>query len=374
MKPAMQRRYFLPMALVIVTLAATGIVFFHGAPSGQSETGPNGKQKPPPQVRVITTAASKISEALELTGSVEAYRVARLGSPAEGPIVDVRVREADPVAADEPLLVIGRKKGVDALIVSLRETFKKERDNLRRTRRLVESNALSDEQLDQARAAYEKARAELAQAEEKAQDYIIKAPWAGIVSRMNVKEGEFVGPRSALVEIHDPDSLVIRAAAPEKYAVRVTAGMRVKARLDAYPGDVIPGRVERVYPYLDPRLRTRTLEIVLDNPVKLLPGMFARLEVLLETEENAVAIPVDALVNKPKGQMVFVVEDGKAAAEMVKTGIEAGNRIQIVSGIQSGDKVIVAGNEKLKDGADVRIAEDEKPGKGKTGGKAGDGQ
>ncbi len=370
----MQRRYFLPMALVIVTLAATGILFFHDAPSGRSETAPTGKQKPHPQVRVITAAASKISEALELTGSVEAYRVARLGSPAEGPIVDVRVREADPVAADEPLLVIGRKKGVDALIVSLRETFKKERDNLRRTRRLVESHALSDEQLDQARAAYERARAELAQAEEKAQDYIIKAPWAGIVSRVNVKEGEFVGPRSALAEIHDPDSLVIRAAAPEKYAVRVTAGMRVKARLDAYPGDVIPGRVERVYPYLDPRFRTRTLEIVPDNPVKLLPGMFARLEVLLETEGNAVAIPVDALVNKPKGQMVFVVEDGKAAAKMVKTGIEAGNRIQIVTGIQSGDKVIVAGHEKLKDGADVRIAEDEKPGKEKTGGKAGDGQ
>lgn len=141
-------------------------------------------------------------------------------------------------------------------------------------------------------------------------------------------------------------------------------------RLDAYPGDVMQGRIERVSPYLDSRLRTRTMEITLEKPIDLLPGMFARLNVLLKNIDDAVIVPLEALVTTPKGQVVFVVEDGKAIARAVKTGIEADNRIQLVSGVQPGDKVIVAGNEKLKSGVEVSLAVDEKSGMGKNKGMA----
>ncbi len=366
----MNKKTILIITLILGALAAAGIVFFDGVPSGKTSEKTvmeqPGKQKQPPQVRVIPATRSNISKTLELTGSVEPYRVALLASPAEGPVVDVRVREGDRVAAEDSLLSIGRKKGVEALIVSLQEELKKEEDNLNRTRQLVESQALPGEELDQAKAAYEKVRALLIKAEETVLDYIIKAPWAGVVSQVKVKEGEFVAPRAVLLEIYDPASLVIRASIPEKHAAEVTAGMHVDVRLDAYPGKVVPGRIERVYPYLDARLRTRTVEIGLEEGFHLLPGMFARLKVLLKSEEEAVTVPVEALVDTPKGQVVFVVEDGKAVARMVKTGIEAGNRIQIVSGIQPGDKVIVAGNEKLKNGAEVRLAEAGKSGNGQN--------
>lgn len=380
----MKKKIILFTILIAGALAAAGIVFFHGVPSGNTETEQPGKQKQPPQVRVIPATKSSISKTLELTGSVEPYRVALLASPAEGPVVDVRVREADRVTTGESLLSIGRKKAIDALIVSLREEQKKEEDNLSRTRQLVESQALPGEQLDQARAAYEKVRALLIKAEETALDYIIKAPWAGVVSQVKVKEGEFVAPRAVLLEMYDPASLVIRASIPERHAAEIPAGMRVDVRLDAYPDKVIPGRIERVYPYLDSRLRTRTVEIALDKSVNLLPGMFARLTLSLERAEDVVVVPLEALVSTPKGQVVFVFEEGKATARTVKTGIEADNRIEIISGIQSGDKVIVAGNEKLKNGAEVRLAGDGKSGNGKNKmmaeptaerpGKSGDGQ
>jgi membrane fusion protein (multidrug efflux system) len=355
--------------LIISVLAVTGIFFIRSVdPAGESETSQSNNQKKPPRVRAIAASKATISRGLELTGSVEPYRVARLASPAEGPILDIRVREGDRVKAGDALLSIGRKKGADALITSLREELKKEEDNLRRTRQLCESEALPGEQLDQARSAFEKVRAQLVQAEETAQDYAIYAPWDGVVSRVNVKEGEFVAPRAVLLEIYDPASLVILAAVPEKHAAEVTAGMRVDVRLDAYPGDIMQGRIERVYPYLDSRLRTRTMEITLDKPIDLLPGMFARLNVLLKHIDDAVTVPLEALVTTPKGQVVFVVEDGKAIARAVKTGIEADNRIQLVSGVQPGDKVIVAGNEKLKDGVEVSLAVDEKSGMGKNKG------
>jgi RND family efflux transporter MFP subunit len=357
--------------LFIGVLAVAGIFFIRSVgPAGESEPSKPGNQKKPPRVRAVIATKATISSGLELTGSVEPYRVARLASPAEGPVADIRVREADRVKAGDALLSIGRKKGADALIASLREEFKKEEDNLRRTRQLCESEALPGEQLDQARSAFEKVRAQLVQAEETAQDYAIYAPWDGVVSRVNVKEGEFVAPRAVLLEIYDSASLVILAAVPENHAAEVTAGMRVDVKLDAYPGNIMQGRIDRVYPYLDSRLRTRTMEITLDKPIDLLPGMFARLKVLLKNIDDAVVVPLEALVTTPKGQVVFVVEDGKAIARAVKTGIEADNRIQMVSGIQPGDKVIVAGNEKLKNGVEVSLAMNEKSGMGENKGMA----
>lgn len=359
------------IVVVIAGLAAAGIFLLRsGATSGESGANQSGDRKPAPAVRVIAAAEETISRGLELTGSVEPYRVARLASPAEGPITDIRVREGDRVRAGDLLLSLGRKEGADALIDSLREELKKEEDNLRRTRRLVESEALPGENLDQARAAFEKVRALLIKAEEAARDYTIQAPWDGLVSRLPVKEGEFVAPRAVLLEIYDPSSLVILAAVPERHAAEIAVDMQVDLRLDAYPEEVFPGRVERVYPFLDPGTRTRTMEVVPDRALQLLPGMFARLKVLLESADPAVVVPAEAVVTTPKGLVVFVVEKGAAVARPVKTGIEADNRVQIISGVRPGDQVIVAGNEKLKTGAAVRVAGDEKAGWGENQGPA----
>jgi membrane fusion protein (multidrug efflux system) len=309
-----------------------------------------------PVVQVAPVVRSTISRKLELTGSVEPYRIARLASPAEGPIANVLVREGDRVKVNQPLLSIGRKQGIDALTASLKEELKKEADNLERTRQLVVSKALPQEQLDYARAAYEKVNAQLIRSEETARDYRVAAPWSGVVSRVIVKEGEFVGPRAALLEMYDPTSLVIRTAVPEKYAAEVSRGMAVNVDLDAFPHDTLTGKVDRVYPYLDSRLRTRIMEITLDRSIPLLPGMFARLKVLLKSEVEALVVPIEAVVERPKGKMIFVVDSGKALARLIQTGIQEGRSIQIVSGVKQGEKIVVAGNEKLKNDVAVRIA------------------
>lgn len=339
--------------LISVVFVAAVIFLANALSSDKSETSQPFMQKQAPVVEVTMAVKTDVSRILALTGSVTPVRLARLASPAEGPVVSVTVREGDRVKAGEILLSIGRKQGIDALIVSLQEDLKKEEENLARIRKLVDSDAIPGEQIDQARTAYEKVRAQVVQAEENARDYTITAPWDGVVSHVLVKEGEFVSPRSALIEIFDPSSLVINAAVPEKHAAGFTVGLQVDVSLDAYPSDVFKGRIDRVYPYLDPQLRTRTIEIVIDKPVQLIPGMFARLNVLIETAKDAVTVPIEALVDSPKGRVVFIMENGKAVGRPVETGIEEGKSIQIVTGINPGDNVIVAGNEKLRDGMAV---------------------
>jgi membrane fusion protein (multidrug efflux system) len=352
-------------ALVAVAVVVAGVFIARGMRSGTSESAQQATRKKAPQVRVVSAPRGAISLTLDLTGTVEPYRVAMLASPAEGPILDIRAREGDRVRKGQVLLAVGRKQGVDALIVSLREETDKEEDNLERTRRLVESDALPGEELDRARASYEKVRAQLVKAEETAGDYTVTAPWAGVISRVLVRDGEFVSPRTALIEVYDPSSLVIRASVPEKHASEIAAGMRVEATLDAIPGVTMSCRIDRIYPYLDQRLRNRIVEIVPDNGAVLLPGMFARLKVGMKAADEAVILPADALVSTPKGRIVFVVRNGKAVMKPVETGIEDGSRVEMTAGVAEGDSVVVAGGEKLKDGVAVSVAGQGEAGKGK---------
>jgi membrane fusion protein (multidrug efflux system) len=343
--------------LVLASLLAIAITFLGPWQAGGQEKGKEEAQKakPLPMVAVQKAEVAPISHTLELTGTATPTRQARLASPGEGPIQNCRVREGDHVKRGERLVTIGRSGAAAAQVTAMAESVKEQEAELNRTKILVQSGAVPGSQLDTARAKYEGARALLAKARESAGDYSVAAPWDGVVSKVLVKDGDFVAPRAPLVEMYDPDSLVIRLAVPEAQSTMVLKGMPVKVQLDAYPGKTFEGKVSLVYPDLDTRMRTRTAEVKLDYPVALIPGMFARLQVVMETVAEAVAVPGDAVLVLPNGSKVaYVLKDGKAQRRVVKTGLEAGGQVQIVSGVQPGETVVTAGNEKLKDGMEVK--------------------
>lgn len=111
-------------------------------------------------------------------------------------------------------------------------------------------------------------------------------------------------------------------------------------------------------PYLDERTRTRMTEITLTHPPMLLPAMFARVKLVKEVIPDAITVPAYSLVAAPGGgYLAFVVEEGKAARRTVETGIEVEGRVHILGGLAAGDRLIVGGQEKLKDGAAVKAVE-----------------
>ena len=343
--------------LVLASLLAAAITFLGpwqacGQEKGKEEAQ---KAKPLPVVAVQKAQVAPISRTLELTGTATPTRQARLASPGEGPIQNCRVREGDLVKRGERVLTIGRSGAAAAQVTAMAESVKEQAAELNRTKILVQSGAIPGSQLDTARAKYEGARALMAKARESAGDYSVAAPWDGVVSKVLVKDGDFVAPRAPLVEMYDPKSLVIRLAVPEAQSTLVLKGMPVKVQMDAYPGKTFEGKISLVYPDLDTRMRTRTAEVKLDYPVALIPGMFARLQVVIETATDAVVVPGDAVLVLPNGEKVaFILKDGKAQRRVVQTGLEAGGQVQIVSGVQPGETVITAGNEKLKDGMEVK--------------------
>jgi RND family efflux transporter MFP subunit len=308
-----------------------------------------------PVVKVQPVTLNNLAKTLELTGSVTPTRQARLASPSEGPVQNCRVREGDQVKRGQRLVSIGRSAAAAAQVTAAAESLKEQEAELNRTKILVQSGAVPGSQLDTARAKYETARALLAKARELAGDYSVEAPWDGVVSKVLVKDGDFVAPRAPLVEMYDPTSLVIRLAVPEAKATEIAKGTPATVQLDAYPDMTFPGRVSLVYPELDSRMRTRTAEVKLETPVVLLPGMFARLKLTLKSEAGALTVPVDAVLVQPNGEkVVFVVKDGKAQQRVVHTGLEGEGRVQVLAGLQAGDLVVTAGQEKLKDGMSVK--------------------
>ena len=307
-------------------------------------------------VRVETLKKGPVVVTIALTGAVEAARIAQLASAAEGPVLAVRVREGDMVMRGQVLVTLGRTEGAAALVTSLREDLRKEEDNLDRTRRLVESGALAGEQLDIAAANAARLRAQLVKGQESTRDYVVAAPWAGIVSRMKVREGDVVAPRAPLAEIYDPKSLLVRLSLPEQDVAGVALGTTAAVELDAYPGQRFSGSVTRLYPYLDSRTRTRIIEVVLVNAPSLLPGMFARAYLTRQTIAGAITVPAHSLVALAGGGSgVYIAQDGKAVRRKVETGIEVDGRVHIVTGLGEGDKLIVAGQESLKEGAPVQL-------------------
>lgn len=210
--------------------------------------------------------------------------------------------------------------------------------------------------IDVQKAAVKEAEAKFELAQARLSECLIAAPFAGTITKVFVRQGDMAMAKSPLLEMADLESLVIRCAVPEAQAGGVRQGMKAKVQIDALPGEVLLAEVARVFPELDPQMRTRTIELLVQDDFQLAPNMFGRVYLIIESFADVIAVPVQAVLATPAGfEVAFVVVDGKAIQRKVQTGIEEAGRIQILSGLNAGEKVILSGQEKLKDGAEIRL-------------------
>ena len=217
--------------------------------------------------------------------------------------------------------------------------------------------------------AVEEAAARLALAKAHLSECVMTAPFDGVITAVHVRPGDLATPRSSLLEMYAPDSLVIRFSVPEAQASAVRPGFRLKATLDALNGRAFDAEITRVYPQLDEAMRTRTVEAKLIETAEIVPHMFARLKLELRRADDAVLVPAEAVLTAPTGERyVFVVNQGKAHRQVVEVGIEQEETIQVLSGLQPGQRVVVAGQAALRDGQPVRV-----PGEQPAGGGGGPG-
>jgi membrane fusion protein (multidrug efflux system) len=159
-----------------------------------------------------------------------------------------------------------------------------------------------------------------------------------------------------ILSLHDIDTVRILIEVVEKDIPLIKIGQKAEVRAEAYPDRIFEGTVTRIVQALNRATRTMTVEIDLPNPDRQLKGgMFARVDALVGTHQQAIQIPIDAVSRLEDVQYVYIVRDGKAQRVNVDIGLRDGNRVEITSGLTGNEQVIVSGKDLVHDGTPVQV-------------------
>lgn len=223
--------------------------------------------------------------------------------------------------------------------------------------------ATSESQVRVSQAQVETQQASLRLAETNLGNTRLLAPFSGYLAQRNLDPGGAVSAQSSgtntsslgILVLHDIASVKVQVEVPERHIARVRVGTPVRLRADPYTNEIFSGTVARVVHNLDPRTRTMGLEVDIPNrDGRLKPGMFARVDLVVETRKAVLTIPVDALRLGEAKPTVMVVREGVAQGVVVSLGIADGERVEVVSGLADQDQLVVQGKDLVKPGQKVR--------------------
>lgn len=240
--------------------------------------------------------------------------------------------------------------------------------SVERSRKLRTDSTVSQSELDQAEAAWQQAKANADAVQAVIDKKTIRAPFSGKLGIRQINLGEYVDAGKPIVSLQSLTPVYADFSLPQQSLSQIKTGMPVRVTIDTYTNKPFEGTLTAINPDLDTSTRNVRLQATLDNPEQLLrPGMFARIEVVLPSEENVLVIPATAILSAPYGDSVYVIEKGTngpgqvVRQQFVRTGRTRGDFITVESGLKTGERVASAGLFKLRNGAAVTENNDMSP-------------
>jgi len=214
----------------------------------------------------------------------------------------------------------------------------------------------SRETVQNIRATIAARKASLTLAEKKLADARVTAPISGFIKDRLVSEGQFLKSNSPVVNIVQNSPLKLRVDVPESAVAFVRAGRPVQFHVDAFPDRTFEGRISRISPSVDQQSRTLKIEAMADNPAGVLkPGFFARVTIQTDRKDRVLVVPSAALFNFSGLEKLFVIENGKVAERIVRSGTRLDDQVEIVEGLKEGEVVAASNIENLQQGREVSV-------------------
>ena len=303
-----------------------------------------------PLVKVQPVAITRMASFADISGTIQANIFSDIKSPADGTIEKLYARENQMAVKDKLIAVINPNDRV-ALIAN-------NQMQIQQLEQKLKASGISTEEYNDLEKELEKAKNDLEYAQKMYQTIPVICSMNGIVTHRWLDEGSQVGAKEKIITVSDMNSLVIKAEVNEKYFSSIIQGKRIPVILDAFPGDTLSGIISLVYPEISADTRTVKFDVKLINSSKkILPGMMAQLRIPVEIHEKAIAVPSDAVLTNPTNErFVFVInKDSIAFKRIVKPGISSKQHTEILSGLEANEKVVVMGQEMLKDSLKVKI-------------------
>jgi RND family efflux transporter MFP subunit len=428
------------LALFFAALALAGVVVYNrgadpagsgaaGSAGGGGRGGPGGA-RPPMPVEFADVKRTAVAEQIVVVGNLIGEATVEVVPRVNGRLQSVDVKLADPVRRGQVIARVEDREiqeqvrqaeasfQVSQASIRQREAdLKLAKTNLDRSRSLYERQLLPQQtfddtearyqaalaQVDLAKAQFEQAKARLDELRITLSNTLIVSPVDGFVGKRFLDRGAFASTNAPVASVVDISRVRMVANLVERDVRRVPVGTAAKVEVDAFPGEKFTGRVSRVAPVFDPATRTAEMEIEVPNPgFRLKPGMYARVQLTVDTRDNALTIPRAALValDGKNGVFIAVQPDGGTATRTsgstgqgassgqgagaapmtvkflpVEVGIRDGENIEVTGGLTEGARVITTGAGALRDGDRVVSARGQQGGSGRESGTpAGQGQ
>jgi membrane fusion protein (multidrug efflux system) len=289
---------------------------------------------------------------IRVIGSLMANEVVEITSEQSRRLTAIHVQEGELVKQGDLLFELD-DSDLKASMGELKARRELAIINERRLRQLLETQTASQAEYDRVRSELDVIDAQIKQIQTELDRTQIAAPFAGRVGLRRVSLGAWVTPSTVLTSLQDVSSIKIDFKVPERHAPAIRPGGRFTFRPEG-SGKWTEGKVLAVEPAIESQTRSLIVRGIATNPQnELFPGAFAEVELPLRTDENSVLIPSQAVVPSAQGSSVFVYSEGKARVRPIELGIRLADQVQVLTGLEPGDQVLITNLLRLRPGADV---------------------
>lgn len=312
-------------------------------------------ESPPPGVVIAEATELSFPLVVEAVGTARANESIEVRPKLSEMVSAIRFEEGEEVAAGEVLVEL-QDTQARAAVAQAKAELVDSQSQFRRAQELYETQAVSASQLEQLEAERDADRAALDAAQARLADTVIRAPFGGHVGLRRISTGSLVGPDTVITTLDDTDPIKIDFDVPETAIARLSRGLRFEARSAAYPEERFEGRVISVDTRVDPVSRSIAVRGQIPNPDGLLrAGMFLSVR-LIKDDVAAVMLPEQAIFLEESRQFVYVLDAEEVVARReVRTGRRRPGQVEIVEGIRAGERVIVEGLQKAREGEPVEV-------------------
>jgi membrane fusion protein (multidrug efflux system) len=370
----LRRHFFLVGALVVLVVMVlvgalklttlgkgpgAGVTGAHASAGGAPRGRPGGFGGGPALVSVVQVQPRAFQDQIEVLGVAKGRQSVTLTAATSQLVERVRFTDGQSVARGAVLIEL-KDTEQNAGLAQAQAKLVQAKQEYDRWVTLKQKGFAAQTSVDQYRAAYLSAQADVAAAEARQADRTIRAPFSGVVGLSDVAPGALVNPGSPIVTLDDISSMRVDFPVPERYIAELREGQPITARVDAYPGQVFSGHIAKLDTRVDERTRAITARAEFPNPERRLkPGMMVRVAIShgrhqgLGVPETAVSVQGDSAfvyVLRPQGERMVTEQ------RPVVTGLRQDNFVELTEGAAPGERIVADGLNKIQPGQPIRVA------------------
>lgn len=351
--------------LVLVGAVLGGLFGFKTFVNGKIKEAMAGMANIPQTVSATKAESSDWQPKIDAVGSLRAVRGAELSLEVPGVVESITFQSGDEVKAGQVLLTL-RNEDEAARLQSLEATAALAQITYDRDVKQLKAQAISQAIVDNDEANLRNVRAQVAVQKAILDKKTLRAPFDGKLGLRQVDLGQFLSAGTEIATLQSLDPIFVDFLLPQQAVAQIAVGEKVRAKVDAFPGRTFEGKITAINPKIDMGSRNIQVRATLGNAdQKLLPGMFATVELDTGAAQRLVTLPQTAVAYNPYGSLVYIVDDKGKAPDgkpqlvarqvFVTTGATRGDQVAILKGVSEGDMVVTSGQIKLRNGVPVVI-------------------